>query len=302
MTLGVPGEERKMETPVAVAPAPEKKAEPVAPLMPTVHEYTPPVKEPVIFSTPVQAPVADFNPVISSLENEEDEQPIIFELSIDSPAIPETPAAPVFVTPEPVQQPETSEPVKMSNDHPLFNSSFLNKPSQIYTSPVQHQIKEEEKKEAPLPLNQPVAQDDDINSITLTEEAMPVMKEIPAEEEELAGITLSYQDAVPEPRVQSSLFNEKLQDEPQDLSEEEEQKRRAQERINRLRSLSFNPMHMDNNSEFENVPAYMRRNMELHNSIANVEDFYSRAQVKSNDNNQATISTLNNFLHGEKPD
>ena len=54
--------------------------------------------------------------------------------------------------------------------------------------------------------------------------------------------------------------------------------------------------------EFENVPAYMRRNMELHNSIANVEDFYSRAQVKSDDNNQASISTLNNFLHGEKPD
>ena len=86
------------------------------------------------------------------------------------------------------------------------------------------------------------------------------------------------------------------------MSEEEEQKRRAHERINRLRNLSFNPLHIDNSSEFENVPAYMRRNMELHNSIANVEDFYSRAQVKTDDNNQASISTLNNFLHGEKPD
>jgi cell division protein FtsZ len=61
-------------------------------------------------------------------------------------------------------------------------------------------------------------------------------------------------------------------------------------------------LHIDNSSEFENVPAYLRRNMELHNSIANVEDFYSRAQVKTDDKNQGQISTLNNFLHGEKPD
>jgi cell division protein FtsZ len=128
------------------------------------------------------------------------------------------------------------------------------------------------------------------------------MKEVPAEEEEVMGITLTYDDAAPEPKVQASLFNEKAAENVQDLSEEEEQKRRAQERINRLRHLSFNPMHIDNSSEFENVPAYMRRNMELHNSIANVEDFYSRAQVKSDDKNQASISTLNNFLHGEKPD
>jgi hypothetical protein len=33
-----------------------------------------------------------------------------------------------------------------------------------------------------------------------------------------------------------------------------------------------------------------------------VEDFYSRATVKGDDENKGTISTLNNFLHGEKPD
>ena len=99
--------------------------------------------------------------------------------------------------------------------------------------------------------------------------------------------------------MQRSLFE---QGHAADLSDEEEQKRRARERMNRLRNLSFNPSHLDQNSEFEQVPAYMRRDLDLHNSIANVEDFYSRAQVSSNDKNQATISTLNNFLHGEKPD
>jgi cell division protein FtsZ len=80
------------------------------------------------------------------------------------------------------------------------------------------------------------------------------------------------------------------------------QKRRAQERMARLRNLSFNPLNIDHNSEFDETPAYLRRNLELHNALANVEDFYSRATVHTDDNNQATISTVNTFLHGEKPD
>jgi cell division protein FtsZ len=190
----------------------------------------------------------------------------------------------------------------MGNDHPLFSSGFLNKPSQIYNPPASPAKKEEEKTVQPVSVIMPAKADEDLNAITLSEEALPVMKEVPAEEEEVMGITLTYDEGAQEPKVQASLFNEKAVENVQDLSEEEEQKRRAQERINRLRHLSFNPMHIDNSSEFENVPAYMRRNMELHNSIANVEDFYSRAQVKSDDKNQASISTLNNFLHGEKPD
>lgn len=304
MTLGVPGEERKMEAPVVAAPVIEKKEETMAPLMPTIQEYTPPVmNEPVIFTTPVVEPAASFDPVASSIANEGDEQPIIFELSIDTPAVPEAPAMPVnTVSSEPLPQAKTNEPVKMGSDHPLFNGSFLSKPSQIYNTTVPPAQKEEEKKESSVWVNMPAREEEDMNAITLSEEVLPVMKEIPAEEEEVMGITLSMDETIAEPKVQASLFNEKAFENNQDLSEEEEQKRRAQERINRLRHLSFNPLHMDNNSEFENVPAYMRRNMELHNSIANVEDFYSRAQVKSNDNNQASISTLNNFLHGEKPD
>jgi cell division protein FtsZ len=117
----------------------------------------------------------------------------------------------------------------------------------------------------------------------------------------VSGISLSFEESTSPvaEHGQISMFDNSS---AQDLSEDEEQKRRAKERINRLRNLSYNPSHLDTNSEFEQVPAYLRRDMNLHNSIANVEDFYSRAQVKSDDNNQATISTLNNFLHGEKPD
>ncbi|TAD82521.1 MAG: hypothetical protein EAY75_16270 [Bacteroidetes bacterium] len=129
---------------------------------------------------------------------------------------------------------------------------------------------------------------------------MPTLQEAElSEDESAAGITLTVSEELM-PKAQGQLFP--TEDTRVDLSEEEDQKRRAQERIDRLRKISFNPSNLDNNSEFENVPAYMRRNLELHNSIANVEDFYSRAQVKSDNNNQASISTVNNFLHGEKPD
>jgi len=82
----------------------------------------------------------------------------------------------------------------------------------------------------------------------------------------------------------------------------EDEKRKAAERLQKLRNLSFNINHADPNNEFEAVPAYIRRNMELHNSNANVENFYSNYSVQPGDNNQAQISTINTFLDGKKPD
>lgn len=86
------------------------------------------------------------------------------------------------------------------------------------------------------------------------------------------------------------------------VDETEDLKRRAMDRIAKLRNLSFNVNAADPNNEFESVPAYLRRNMELHNSIADVESFYSNYTVKSDENNKAEISTINTFLEGKKPD
>ena len=91
-------------------------------------------------------------------------------------------------------------------------------------------------------------------------------------------------------------------EEPPMVDETEELKRRAMDRIAKLRNLSFNVNAADPNNEFESVPAYLRRNMELHNSIADVESFYSNYTVKSDENNKAEISTINSFLDGKKPD
>jgi len=92
-------------------------------------------------------------------------------------------------------------------------------------------------------------------------------------------------------------------EDPSMMDEAEEQKRRAADRLHKLRNLSFNISGTDPNNEFENVPAYIRRNMELYgNSFSAVENFYSNYEVKKDDNNQAQISTINTFLDGKKPD
>jgi cell division protein FtsZ len=82
----------------------------------------------------------------------------------------------------------------------------------------------------------------------------------------------------------------------------EEQKRRAAERLQKLRNLSFNINAADPNNEYEAVPAYIRRNMELYKNSNSVENFYSNYQVKDDGKGSANISTINTFLDGKKPD
>jgi cell division protein FtsZ len=91
-------------------------------------------------------------------------------------------------------------------------------------------------------------------------------------------------------------------EEPAMLDEVEKQKRLAAERINKLRNLSFNINAADPNNEFDTVPAYVRRNLELYNTVSPAQDFYSNYEVKTDDKNNTTISTINTFLDGKKPD
>jgi cell division protein FtsZ len=81
-----------------------------------------------------------------------------------------------------------------------------------------------------------------------------------------------------------------------------EQQRRAADRLQKLRNLSYNVNAADPNNEFETVPAYIRRNMELYNSASQIENFYSGYEVKEGPSDQGPISSLNTFLNGKKPD
>jgi cell division protein FtsZ len=116
-----------------------------------------------------------------------------------------------------------------------------------------------------------------------------------------------------EPTMQLVMREESVgsqQNRPQHLSfdisldNSEEQRRKVAERIQKLRNLSFNINNgSDPGVEFDAVPAYVRRNLDLFgNTMASVENYYSKYTVEQDENNQTQISTINSFLDGKKPD
>ncbi|WP_346319108.1 cell division protein FtsZ [Chitinophaga sp. YIM B06452] len=110
------------------------------------------------------------------------------------------------------------------------------------------------------------------------------------------------EETAPEP--EPAQPQQQAQPQPQQLLDEqqEEQKRKQMERVAKLRSISFNVKNMENNQEIENVPAYLRRNVNLDNGAGSAEHFYSSYTVGNGQNDQAEINTINTFLDGKKPD
>jgi cell division protein FtsZ len=93
---------------------------------------------------------------------------------------------------------------------------------------------------------------------------------------------------------------------PEEIEEQrrfEEQKKALEDRADRLRRMSFNIQGAENANEVENVPAYMRRQTNLDNTVNSNDNFLSGYSVNTDkDSKQANISTINTFLDGKKPD
>ena len=164
------------------------------------------------------------------------------------------------------------------------SGGYLARPSNIYAESQAEVFTSTRSAEEPVPAT--VAKQDEAEPHDMQ---LVVRDDIPA-----ADAPLAHQA---QPPLTTTAEDPALQDEA------EEQKRRAAERLHKLRNLSFNVNSADPNHEFENVPAYIRRNMELYgNSISAVENFYSNYEIKKDENNNTQISTINTFLHGNKPD
>jgi cell division protein FtsZ len=167
------------------------------------------------------------------------------------------------------------------NDKPS-NFSILSKPVNIYAEPD-------------VPSTSNTNPTFEVNETPAQNEAIPPVNEVPKTVSENKPQHFTERTQVEQP----SLFQYN-----NDFDEAEEQRRRAAERIHRLRNLSFNMNSNDPNNEFDSVPAYVRRKMELfgNNQLASVENFYSKLTVEKDDNNNTQISSLNSFLDGKKPD
>jgi cell division protein FtsZ len=213
-----------------------------------------------------------------------DEAAVFFEISSASDQVPiiefDIPQSPPPIDKPAKVQKEITVINKDASTHPS-SGGYLAKPAQIYVE------------------EQPTSESNSID------ELLPVQENQQEDEPviEMQLVVKSHQAAEEEQHVQKTqpiMISDV--EEPAMQDETEELRRRAIDRIAKLRNLSFNINAADPNNEFETVPAYLRRNMELHNSIADVESFYSNYTVKTDDNNQAEISTLNSFLEGKKPD
>lgn len=85
----------------------------------------------------------------------------------------------------------------------------------------------------------------------------------------------------------------------------EEQKRALEERAERLRRMSFDVKAGEGHDDVENVPAYVRKNVRIDDTVASSDTFYSGYSVGVNDKNEegkADLQSINTFLQGKKPD
>jgi cell division protein FtsZ len=76
----------------------------------------------------------------------------------------------------------------------------------------------------------------------------------------------------------------------------EEQQSIAQERFNRIRTMTTKLKNADGINEFENEPAYVRRNLQINDSNPSTEKSFSRFGL-SDDTNGNTTLRGNSFLH-----
>jgi len=189
---------------------------------------------------------------------------------------------PTMTLSQAISSEEKMEPAETSS--PVVSGGYLTPPSVIY----------EEEKSAVIP---------SANSLNNDEKNVRPVVQFVNDEEDIFNMQLveksdveTVETSSKEPLFMASKEMMALPD------EEEEQKRKAAERLHKLRNLSYNSFGNDLNQEFDSVPAYVRRNLELYSTISPAENFYSNYTVKSDENNQTHLSTLNTFLDGNKPD
>ncbi len=285
MTLSIPAEDHKMQSrPVLTSENENNKEEAIiAPsavdlsetLLPTLVDEE--VNQPaMVISTNEETSKTTVN---KKVERKETEEKIEWIFSQDA-------------TPPSIQKEKKSiNKVETNSPASAASGGYLARPANIYAEEpfAEHQSIPEH-----IPVKGQILSTDAINP-NLEDETSPDMQLVFKDEIPAAGEPRAYQ-------TENISMAQLPAEEPALQDEVEEQKRRAAERINKLRNLSFNINAADPNNEFETVPAYVRRNLELYNTISNVENFYSNYEVKADENNNAAISTINTFLDGKKPD
>jgi cell division protein FtsZ len=280
-------------------------------LAPTMQEYTMPEMSNVYVSAPDFEEETMQNFEVESSNSIEEETAQVFELNLDlkEDFTDELPLVEMELPVVEVENNEVAEVFELNMEVPEetnYTAEFvLNKPVNIYAS---NEEVEETAQEV---------ENTEVNVIANAQQEIELVIESPIESPVVEAVETSFRSVEiaveEEPTMQLVMREESLGDQqsrPQHASfdismdNSEEQRRKVAERIQKLRNLSFNINNgADPGTEFDAVPAYVRRNLDLFgNTMASVENYYSKYTVEQDENNQTQISTINSFLDGKKPD
>ena len=242
----------------------------------------------------------------------EEEKPIVIEFDLGATSLTDQISEELIEEPLAVKEPSQDEITAIKEDILERTTGFLVKPAIIYAEEVTEVLPikaEEPVVEAPAP----VVEETIIEEVVSEVEESPVsivqsVDEVKEEEdmmqivyhEEIETVAPSPVAVAEEPVIPIAT---QVDSPMAAFDEAEAQKLRAAERLYKLRNLSFNFNAADPNNEYDSIPAYVRHNLQVHNTtLASVEKFYSSYSVGTDEQNNTQISTINTFLEGKKPD
>jgi cell division protein FtsZ len=268
-------------------------AEDITPVQPAVHVF-----DPMDELTPtMQAPMMEIASIEEIVNHQiEERESLVLQFELDT---------------------EITQPVAVEHNQALIDEVENNIVEQIVEAHLDFQVNDQPTLVAPTGLMSKPS-----NIYAEESPVEPVAVTVIAPTQLITPVTTST--PVEEPVVEENLFEMQLVEKTEEMMQQtqqvapeqsayaddgfmddvEEQKRRAAERIQKLRNLSFNMNNStDTSGEFDAVPAYIRRNMELFgNTLTSVENFYSKYTVGKDENDQTQISSINKFFDGKKPD
>ncbi len=250
---------------------------------------------------------------------DDEEQPVVFEFDVEveqTPLVVEPQSIEIepITEPAPLHEPTAEEINAIKEEIAERTSGLLVKPTIIYAEENTDVTLEVVDEPAPIhPINETIAQQEEVVENTIEEVSVHVQAKTESENEIEAEelMQIVFHEEVEEPIKPTNVTMEEpviptsaSVDSPMaGFDEAEAQKIRAAERLYKLRNLSFNFNAADPNNEYDSIPAYVRHNLQVHNTtLASVEKFYSSYSVGTDDQNNTQISTINTFLEGKKPD
>lgn len=198
-----------------------------------------------------------------------------------------------------MDEPKKAEPATVVNTTPAAKTEEITS----YIKEETNTLKEEVKKEETFV--QPTADmvaETPAEPFVYTKEETVSKTEQTTFEFEITNITNSTANTE-EPFLIANAAEEKVTPEAQDENtiiskvQTDEQLKKAQDRVAKLKELSFKLKSPNGLSELENEPAYKRRNINLDATPHSSESQVSRYTLSENDDKKVEIKPNNSFLH-----